>query len=81
MPLPKPWSRAPERPYQGAASASAGRVDWSLGLPLAAGGLFTVSAGVALAHRLPERRMRAAFAGLQLITAAWLLLGSPMARS
>ena len=34
---------------------SAQRVDWSVGLPLAIGGLFTVSAGVRLAHRLPER--------------------------
>ncbi len=50
------------------------RVDWSMGLPLALGGLFTVSAGVALALRLPERRMRAAFAWMLLLTAAWLLL-------
>jgi len=52
----------------------AGRVDWSLGLPLAVGGLFTVSAGVALALRLPERRMRAAFAWMLLCTALWLLV-------
>lgn len=52
---------------------SAGRVDWSIGLPLAFGGLFTVSAGVALALRLPERRMRAAFAWMLLCTAVWLL--------
>jgi uncharacterized membrane protein YfcA len=51
----------------------AGRVDWSVGLPLALGGLFTVSAGVALALRLPERRMRAAFAWMLLCTALWLL--------
>jgi uncharacterized membrane protein YfcA len=50
------------------------RVDWSMGLPLAVGGLFTVSAGVALAHRLPERKMRAAFAWMLGMTAAWLLL-------
>lgn len=55
--------------------AGAGRVDWSLGLPLAVGGLFTVSAGVALAHRLPEKRMRAAFAWLMLATAFWLSIG------
>jgi len=48
-------------------------VDWALGLPLAAGGLFTVSAGVALAHRLPEQRMRMAFAWMLLCTALWLL--------
>lgn len=55
--------------------AGAQRVDWSLGLPLAVGGLFTVSAGVALAHRLPEKRLRAAFAWMLLLTACWLLIG------
>lgn len=53
---------------------SAQRVDWSIGLPLAIGGLFTVSAGVALAHRLPERTMKTAFAWMILLTALWLLL-------
>ncbi len=52
----------------------AARVDWAVGLPLAAGGLLTVSAGVALAYRLPERRMRTAFACMLFCTAAWLLL-------
>lgn len=55
--------------------AGAGRVDWSAGLPLAVGGLFTVSAGVALAHRLPERRMRVTFAWMMLATAFWLAFG------
>ena len=54
--------------------SGAHRVDWALGLPLAAGGLFTVSAGVALAHRLPERRMRLAFACMVLCTAVWMLV-------
>jgi len=36
--------------------------------------LFTVSAGVALAHRLPERRMRLAFACMVLCTAVWMLV-------
>ena len=53
---------------------SAQRVDWVMGLPLAAGGLFTVSAGVALAHRLPEKRMCVAFAWMLLGTAVWMLL-------
>jgi uncharacterized membrane protein YfcA len=53
---------------------SAQRVDWSVGLPLAIGGLFTVSAGVALAHRLPERTMKTAFAWMILGTTIWLLL-------
>lgn len=52
---------------------SAQRVDWSVGLPLAIGGLFTVSAGVAMAHRLPERAMKSAFAWMILVTAIWLL--------
>ena len=55
--------------------ASAQRVDWALGLPMALGGLFTVSAGVALAHRLSEKRLRAAFAWMLLVTALWLLVG------
>lgn len=50
------------------------RVDWAIGLPLAVGGLFTVSAGVAVAHRLPEKRMRAAFAWMLLCTAVWMLV-------
>lgn len=52
--------------------AEAGRVDWALGLPMAVGGLFTVSAGVALAYRLPERRMRQAFAWMLAATAIWM---------
>lgn len=59
------------------AYAGAHRVDWSVGLPLAISGLFTVSAGVALAHRLPEQRLRAAFAWMILATALWLL-ASPL---
>ena len=49
-------------------------MDWSVGLPLAVGGLFTVAAGVSLAHRLPERTMKTAFAWMILLTAIWLLL-------
>lgn len=49
------------------------RVDWHIGLPLALGGLFTVSAGVTLAHRLPEKSMRKAFAWMLLLTAVWML--------
>ena len=54
--------------------SSAQRVNWSMGLPLAFGGLFTVSAGVAIAHRLPEQRMRSAFAVMIFCTAAWMLV-------
>jgi uncharacterized membrane protein YfcA len=56
------------------AYGSAKRVDWSMGLPLAIGGLITVSAGVALAHRLPERQMRLGFFWILLSTAIWLLV-------
>lgn len=52
----------------------ADKVDWAVGIPLAIGGLFTVSAGVAVALRLPERRMRTAFAWMVLCTAIWLLV-------
>ena len=44
-----------------------------LAAALAVGGLLTVSAGVAVAHRLPEQRMRAAFAWMVLCTAVWML--------
>lgn len=55
--------------------AQAQRVDWTLGVPMALGGVMTVSAGVALAHRLPERPMRTAFAVMLAVTALWLLVG------
>lgn len=55
--------------------ATAHQVDWSMGLPLAVAGMFTVSAGVGLAQRLPEQKLRAAFAWMLLITSLWLLAG------
>ncbi|HMV64468.1 MAG TPA: sulfite exporter TauE/SafE family protein [Rhodocyclaceae bacterium] len=66
---------APSSAVALAAYASAGHVDWSRGLPMAVGGLATVSAGVAWAHRLPERRMRTAFAAMLGVTALWLGVG------
>jgi uncharacterized membrane protein YfcA len=54
--------------------AQAGRVDWHVGIPLAIGGLLSVSAGVTLAHRLPEKTMRKAFACLMIATAVWLMV-------
>jgi len=36
--------------------AAAGQVDWLVGIRLAIGGTAAISAGVALAYRLPERR-------------------------
>lgn len=53
--------------------AMAGKVDWSRGLPLAAGGLLSISWGVALAHRLPEHRLGQAFCALLLVAAAMML--------
>ncbi|PUA20107.1 sulfite exporter TauE/SafE family protein [Glaciimonas sp. PCH181] len=54
--------------------AYAGHVDWKIGIPLAIGGIFSVSAGVALAHKLPERRLRLCFSIALIVLAAWLLL-------
>lgn len=53
--------------------AMVGKVDWSRGLPLAAGGLLSISWGVALAHRLPERVLGQAFCALLLVAAAMML--------
>ncbi|MHA6493589.1 sulfite exporter TauE/SafE family protein [Pseudomonas borbori] len=50
-----------------------GHVDWLLALPLAIGGLLSISLGVRFAHALPERTLRALFAGFLLLCA--LLLG------
>jgi hypothetical protein len=54
--------------------AGAGQVEWRLGVPLAIGGIAAISAGVAAAHRLPERGLRLAFCGLLTITAGLLAL-------
>jgi len=51
----------------------AGLVDWRLGALLAVGGALTVSVGVRLAHRLPERHLRLAFSLLLLLTALWMI--------
>src|ERR1700751_1748041 len=56
------------------AYAGAGQVDWLVGLPLALGGIAAISAGVAFASRLPERRMRLGFCALLLLTALLLAL-------
>jgi uncharacterized protein len=54
--------------------AGAGQVDWGLGIPLALGGLAAISAGVAVAHRMPERGLRFAFCALLAVTAGLLAL-------
>ncbi len=51
------------------AYADAGKVNWGLGLPMAAGGLLSISWGVALAHSLPERLLRLLFCGMLAATA------------
>ena len=56
------------------AYAEAGKVDWPIGVPLALGGVLLVSLGVALAYRLPERRMRLLFGCLLVATAALMAL-------
>jgi len=56
------------------AYAGAGQVDWLVGVPLALGGIAAISAGVAFASRLPERRARLAFCALLLLTAVLLAL-------
>lgn len=55
-----------------ASYAAVNDVRWSTGIPLALGGLTTVSAGVALAHRLPEKQLRLLFCAM-LIGVAILL--------
>ena len=52
--------------------AGAGQVDWTLGIPLAIGGTAAISAGVAMARRLPERRLRLAFCGFMTVAAGLL---------
>jgi len=54
--------------------ATHGQVNWSLGLPLAVGGLLSISLGVKLAHALPERLLRVLFSGFLLMSAVMLAL-------
>jgi uncharacterized membrane protein YfcA len=54
--------------------AQAGNVDWSVGLPLALGGLFSVSWGVALAYRMPAVPLRLSFCAVLAGTAVVMLV-------
>jgi uncharacterized membrane protein YfcA len=54
--------------------AHEGHVDWRIGLPLAAGGLVSVSAGVALAHRFSPLALRSAFCAVLLAAGTGMLL-------
>jgi uncharacterized membrane protein YfcA len=54
--------------------ARVGQVDWAVGIPLAIGGVLSVSTGVMLAHRFPARQLRLLFCAVLLATAALMLL-------
>lgn len=54
--------------------AQAGNVDWSVGVPLALGGLVSVSWGVALAYRLPALKLRLGFCTVLVGTAVVMLV-------
>jgi uncharacterized protein len=54
--------------------ASAGEVNWKVGVSLAIGGLIGVSSGVRAAHNLPEKELRLLFCGLLVVTAAMLFV-------
>lgn len=51
-----------------------GHVNWLMGLALALGGLTSVSFGVQLAHRTPERILRSLFSGFLAICALLMLV-------
>lgn len=53
---------------------AAGHVDWRVGLPLAVGGIVSVSWGVRLAHRLNQRHLRTLFCAVLLGTALSMLI-------
>lgn len=53
---------------------AAADIRWEIGIPLAIGGVSTVSFGVALARRLPDRSLRYLFAGFLLLCSAVLFL-------
>jgi hypothetical protein len=56
------------------AYSQGGNVSWAVGLPMALGGVLSVSWGVLLAHKLPAARLRQLFCLVLLGTAAAMLL-------
>ncbi len=48
------------------------QVAWTIGLPLAVGGLMSISWGVKIAHAMPERVLRALFCGFLVFCAVML---------
>lgn len=57
-----------------ASYAQAGNVDWSVGVPLALGGLVSVSWGVALAYRMHATKLRLSFCAVLVGTAVVMLV-------
>jgi len=51
-----------------------GLVDWIVGIPMAIGSMLTISHGVVLAHRLPEKKLRIAFAVMLFISAIMMMI-------
>lgn len=49
-------------------------VDWAMGIPLAVGGLLSITWGVKLAHALPEKVLRGLFCGFLVLCAVLLAL-------
>ncbi|MGF7116365.1 sulfite exporter TauE/SafE family protein [Pseudomonas laurylsulfatiphila] len=49
------------------------QVNWGIGLPLAVGGLMSISWGVKVAHALPERLLRGLFCGFLVFCAVTLV--------
>lgn len=58
------------------AYAQEGHVGWSIGLPMALGGILSVSWGVKLAHQFPQARLRMLFSAVLLGTAAMMLIAA-----
>jgi len=48
-------------------------VDWLIGVPLAVGGLLSISWGVKVAHAMPERLLRGLFCGFLVVCAVMLM--------
>jgi uncharacterized membrane protein YfcA len=54
--------------------AHLGFVNWTVAIPLAIGSILTISHGVHLAHKLPEKQLRRVFAGMLFISATAMLI-------
>ena len=54
--------------------AAHGEVNWGMGIPMAVGGLLSISWGVKMAHAMPERLLRSLYCAFLLLCAALLAL-------